>query len=96
MEYPASPGYIIHDKQKRLNSATWSTYSSLPLLQPRKEPLVFPVMRWIFILLALTLLGFVLFVFGHLVHDHVMRGHLVQDHVRDTLDREGGGNIKTM
>ena len=80
---PTSPQYSTpdhlltthnHNKHKqyhRHHSETWSSYSGLPLIQQNKEPLVFPVMRWVFILLALTLLGFVLFVFGHLVHDHV-------------------------
>ena len=77
--YPASPQSLMQDsisslKQKeRLSSETWSTVSGLPLLeQQRKEPWVFPVMRWVFILLALALLGFVLLVFGHLAHDYMV------------------------
>ena len=83
--YPGSPGSLMQDSlcspnQKRLSSETWSTISGLPLLeQQRKEPWLFPIMRWIFILLALALLGFVLFVFGHLVHDYAV----------DARDKEG-------
>ena len=78
--YLASPQYSIPDqlitspnnhKHHRLQSETWSSHSGIPLLQESKEPLVIPVMRWVFIILALTLLGFVLFVFGHLIYDHV-------------------------
>ena len=76
--FPGSPESMMQDslcspKQKRLSSETWSTISGHPLLeQQRKKPWMFPVMRWIFILLALALLGFVLFVFGHLVHDYLV------------------------
>ena len=79
--YPGSPQFSVPDlmktptnkhKDHRLHSETWSSYSGLPLLQASKEPLVIPIMRWVFIVLALTLLGFVLFVFGHLIHDHVL------------------------
>ena len=72
LSYPASSGYAKQDptNKKRLNSETWSFYSDGPLLQPSKEPVLFPLMRWVFILLALSLLGFVLFVFVNLFHDY--------------------------
>ena len=74
--YPASVGAYYDSpyspSHKRLSSETWSNLTGLPLFhQPRKEPWMLPVLRWLFILLALALLGFVLVVFGHLVQDYL-------------------------
>ena len=77
IRHPLSPEPNLDDplfpgKKKRLSSETWSTISGLPLLsQPRQEPRVFSVLRWVFILLALGTLGFVLLVLGQLIKDHM-------------------------
>ena len=62
--------------QNRLSADAISHSSAFPLLyqQQKKEPWIFPVLRWVFILFALALLGFVFTVFGHIAKDYLKGG----------------------